>query len=248
MNPLQHTAFLFKDAFIVNAAYNYKYMIIKVIKMAATKTELMDGFKRMHKRFGPRHWWPGETPFEVMVGAILTQNTNWKNVERAIANLQSQRVLDPQKLLGLHPATLAKLIRPAGYYRVKANRLRHFLTYFVGAYGGSVKRMAVRPTAELREELLAVKGIGPETADSILLYALDKPVFVIDAYTKRILSRHALCAEDETYDDLQALFMDRLPKGVPLYNEYHALIVETAKEYCRTTPRCEGCPLNGWNS
>lgn len=247
MNPLQHTAFLFKDAFIVNAAYNYKYMIIKVIKMAATKTELMDGFKRMHKRFGPRHWWPGETPFEVMVGAILTQNTNWKNVERAIANLKRERLLDPRKLLDLHPATLAKLIRPAGYFRVKAGRLRHYLRYFVDNYGGSAKRMAARPNEVLREELLAVKGIGPETADSILLYALGKPAFVIDAYTKRILSRHGLCAEDDDYHALQDLFTERLPADVALFNEFHALIVETGKEYCRTTPRCEGCPLKGWN-
>ena len=216
--------------------------------MAATKKTLMEGFERMHARFGPRHWWPGETPFEVMVGAILTQNTNWLNASRAIANLKSQRLLDPQKLLDLHPATLAKLIRPAGYYRVKAGRLRHFLAYFVEAYGGKVKRMAAEPTGKLREELLAVKGIGPETADSILLYALEKPAFVIDAYTRRILSRHALCAEDETYDDLQAIFTDRLPAEVELYNEYHALVVETAKEYCRTSPRCDGCPLNGWNT
>lgn len=216
--------------------------------MAATKKTLMEGFERMHARFGPRHWWPGETPFEVMVGAILTQNTNWLNASRAIANLKSQRLLDPQKLLDLHPATLAKLIRPAGYYRVKAGRLRHFIAYFVEAYGGKVKRMAAEPTGKLREELLAVKGIGPETADSILLYALEKPAFVIDAYTRRILSRHALCAEDETYDDLQAIFTDRLPAEVELYNEYHALVVETAKEYCRTSPRCDGCPLNGWNT
>mgnify|MGYP000901118049 FL=1 len=216
--------------------------------MAATKKTLMEGFERMHARFGPRHWWPGETPFEVMVGAILTQNTNWKNVERAIANLKSERLLDPGRLLDLHPATLAKLIRPAGYYRVKAGRLRHFIAYFVEAYGGKVKRMAAEPTGKLREELLAVKGIGPETADSILLYALEKPAFVIDAYTRRILSRHALCAEDETYDDLQAIFTDRLPAEVELYNEYHALVVETAKEYCRTSPRCDGCPLNGWNT
>ncbi|HPQ81653.1 MAG TPA: endonuclease III domain-containing protein, partial [bacterium] len=199
-----------------------------------TKSTLMEAFKAMLSRFGPRNWWPGETPFEVMVGAILTQNTNWKNVERAIANLKAQSLLDPQKLLALHPATLAKLIRPAGYYRVKANRLRSFLRYFVEGYGGSVKRMTERPAEVLREELLAVNGIGPETADSILLYALAKPVFVIDAYTKRILSRHGLCAEDDGYEDLQAIFTDRLPSDVPLFNEYHALIVETGKEYCRT--------------
>ncbi|MBN1283347.1 MAG: endonuclease III domain-containing protein [Proteobacteria bacterium] len=211
------------------------------------KQIFMDGFRLMLERFGPRGWWPGETPFEVMVGAILTQNTNWKNVEKAIANLKREGVLDPQELLDLSPARLASLIRPAGYFRVKAKRLRSFLKYFVENYEGNARKMAKRELPKLREELLAVNGIGPETADSILLYALKKPVFVIDAYTKRILSRHGLCAEEDTYDDLQALFMDRIEGDIPLYNEYHALIVETGKDYCRTNPRCEECPLNGWN-
>lgn len=201
----------------------------------------------MLARFGPRGWWPGETPFEVMVGAILTQNTNWKNVERAIENLTRERVLHPKKMLALHPATLASLIRPAGYYRVKARRLRSFLKYFVETYDGDAGRMAPRPLEELRPELLGVSGIGPETADSILLYALEKPVFVIDAYTKRILVRHGLCAEEDDYHALQELFVDHLPAEVPLYNEYHALIVETGKEYCRPKPRCEECPLLMWN-
>jgi len=215
--------------------------------MAITKQTLMTAFKRMFKHFGPRGWWPGDTPFEVMVGAVLTQNTNWGNVERAIANLKSEGVLDPESILKLHPSTLQRLIKPAGYFRVKAKRLSNFLKYFVDNYGGCDRKMARGELPALREELLEVNGIGPETADSILLYALKKPVFVIDAYTKRILSRHGLCAEDDTYDDLQALFMDRLPPDVPVYNEYHALIVETGKEYCRTRPRCDECPLNGWN-
>lgn len=208
---------------------------------------LLDGFERMFAHFGPRHWWPGETPFEVMVGAILTQNTNWKNVERAIANLKDARLLEPHKLLDLNPARLGLLIRPAGYFRVKALRLRHFLKFFVERYNGSVAKMRKCPAESLRQELLSVRGIGPETADSILLYALGKPVFVIDAYTKRILTRHALCAEDDGYNDLQELFMDRLSPDVKLYNEYHALIVETGKDYCRTKPICDTCPLNGWN-
>ncbi len=208
---------------------------------------MMDAFDRMLRHFGPRGWWPGETPFEVMIGAILTQNTNWKNVERAIANLKSAGVLDPHAMLSLEPSILAELIRPAGYFRIKTGRLRSFLTYFVECYDGSVPRMAARPLDELRPELLAVKGIGPETADSILLYALKKPVFVIDAYTKRILSRHGLCSEDDGYSELQEFFMDRLCSDIPLYNEYHALIVEVGKKFCRTTPMCEGCPLNGWN-
>lgn len=207
----------------------------------------MVAFERMLRRFGPRGWWPGETPFEVMVGAILTQNTNWGNVERAIDNLKSEDVLDPEKMLSLSTATLQKLINPAGFFRVKERRLRHFLEFFVERYGGCDRSMAKGDLPVLREELLAVNGIGPETADSILLYSLKKPTFVIDAYTRRILSRHALCAEDDSYDDLQALFMDRLPSDVPLFNEYHALIVETAKVFCRTKPRCEDCPLNGWN-
>jgi len=215
--------------------------------MSSTKNTLMVAFRQMLKRFGPRGWWPGETPFEVMVGAILTQNTNWGNVERAIANLKREGVLDPKAILSLHTSTLQRLIRPAGYFRVKAKRLRHFLEYFVENYGGCDRRMAKCDLPRLREELLSVNGIGPETADSILLYALKKPVFVIDAYTKRILSRHGLSAEDDTYDDLQELFMDRLPPDVPIYNEYHALIVETGKDYCRTKPRCDECPLNGWN-
>lgn len=201
----------------------------------------------MFSHFGPRRWWPGETPFEVMVGAILTQNTNWKNVERAIARLKTERVLDPHKLLNLHPATLASFIRPAGYFRVKTKRLRSFLKFFLERYGGSIGRMSGASTAGLRDELLSVNGIGPETADSILLYALNKPIFVIDAYTKRILNRHSLCAEDDCYCDLQDLFMDRLPADTKLYNEYHALIVETGKDFCRTRPLCDGCPLNGWN-
>jgi len=215
--------------------------------MAITKKTLMGAFGRMLRHFGPRGWWPGETPFEVMVGAILTQNTNWANVEKAIENLKSEGVLDPESILDLHAATLQRLIRPAGYFRVKARRLTSFLKYFVERYGGCDREMAKAKLPRLREELLEVNGIGPETADSILLYALKKPVFVIDAYTKRVLSRHGLCAEEDTYDDLQGLFMDRLPPDVPLFNEYHALIVETGKDYCRTKPRCEGCPLNGWN-
>lgn len=215
--------------------------------MAVTQKILMAGFDRMHSRFGPRGWWPGDTPFEVMVGAILTQNTNWKNVEQAIANLKKARLLDPKKILAISPSRLASLIRPAGYFRVKTSRLRNFVKFYVDAYKGSVKLMKARPAAALREELLFVNGIGPETADSIILYALGEPVFVIDAYTKRILSRHGLCAEDDGYDELQELFTDRLDADAQLFNEYHALIVETGKAHCRKKPLCDECPLNGWN-
>ncbi|MBI4126467.1 MAG: endonuclease III domain-containing protein [Deltaproteobacteria bacterium] len=217
------------------------------VKNPQRRNKLLEAYRLLSDSFGPRHWWPAETPFEVMVGAILTQNTNWKNVEKAIENLKKAQVLSPQKLYNLPPTTLAKLIQPAGYFRVKAKRLRHFLKYFLETYGGDVKKMEAGSLEKLRAELLGVNGIGPETADSILLYALNKPIFVIDAYTKRVLNRHGLCAEDDGYEELQNIFMDNLKPDVSLYNEYHALVVEVGKEFCRTTPKCSQCPLNGWN-
>lgn len=202
----------------------------------------------LFSHFGPRHWWPGETPFEVMVGAILTQNTNWKNVEKAILNLKGAGLLDPFKINKLTPSKLSEFIRPAGYFRVKAARLKNFIRFFVDNYDGDENAMAKLDLSRLREELLSVKGIGPETADSILLYALGKPIFVVDAYTKRILLRHNLCNEEDGYNELQDLFLSALPEDVSLFNEYHALIVEAGKNFCKKTPLCERCPLNGWNS
>jgi endonuclease-3 related protein len=196
--------------------------------------------------FGPQDWWPGETPFEVAVGAILTQNTNWHNVAQAIQALKDEGVLDPQPLLEMPETELARLIRPSGYYNIKARRLRHFLEFLESRYRGSMARMAQDELATLRPELLKVKGIGPETADSILLYALDKPTFVVDAYTFRVLSRHQLTGESSTYEELQRLFMDHLPAEVAFYQEYHALLVRLGKEFCRPRPRCEVCFLNGW--
>ena len=216
--------------------------------MSITKDKLNEAFDLLCKHFGPRHWWPGDSAFEIIVGAILTQNTNWKNVEKAIANLKRERVLSPEKLLELHPATLASLIKPAGFFRLKTKRLKNFLKYFVEEYDGSAEAMAERPLSSLREELLSINGIGQETADSILLYALNKPIFVIDAYTKRMLLRHDLCFDEAIYSDLQELFTDSLPEDVKLFNEYHALIVEVGKTYCRPkNPRCDDCPLSGWN-
>ena len=215
--------------------------------MPRIQKKLLSGFDRMFAHYGPLNWWPGDTPFEVMLGAILTQNTNWKNVERAIANLKDAKVVDPKRLYALNPDDLAKLIRPAGFFRLKTVRLRNFLKYYLDKYGGKSERMAERPLEELRSELLAVKGVGPETADSILLYALDKPIFVIDAYTKRIMSRHGFCAEEDGYYELQEMFMDSLPGDVAMFNEYHAQIVETAKRFCRKKPLCDKCPLKGWN-
>lgn len=216
--------------------------------MSTTKDKLNEAFDLLSKHFGPRRWWPGDSAFEIIVGAILTQNTNWKNVEKAIENLKRENLLSPKKLLELHPGTLASLIKPAGFFRLKTKRLRNFLKYFVEEYDGSAEAMAERPLSSLREELLSINGIGQETADSILLYALNKPIFVIDAYTKRILLRHDLCLDEAIYNDLQELFTDSLPEDVKLFNEYHALIVEVGKTYCRPkNPRCDDCPLNGWN-
>ena len=214
------------------------------MRTTALLTEIYD---KMLKRFGPQHWWPGETPFEVMVGAILTQNTNWGNVEKAIGNLKQRGVLEPHAMLRLAPETLAELIRPAGYFNIKTQRLRNFLSYFVENYGGDVMRMREQSLSTLREELLAVKGIGPETADSILLYALDKPSFVIDAYTHRVLSRHFLITEEADYNEMQNVMMSSFSEDVPHYNEYHALLVRIGKEFCKPKPQCENCPLNGVN-
>jgi len=197
----------------------------------------------LYKNFGPQHWWPGETPFEVMVGAILTQNTSWGNVEKAISNLKRAEVLEPQKLLKLPTTKLAEFIRPAGYFNIKTKRLRNFLKFFMESYDGSVKKMEAVSLSKLREELLSVNGVGRETADSILLYALDKPIFVCDTYTYRILTRHNLCGEEADYDELQSIFMDNLPEDVKLFNEYHALMVRVGKEFCKPKPACEGCPL-----
>ena len=215
--------------------------------MPSTRFLLQEAFERMFKHFGPRHWWPGETVFEVMVGAILTQNTNWKNVERAITNLKNENVLSPLKLYDLHPEVLSELIKPVGYFRVKTDRLRNFLKFFIEKYDAQVENMRERSVDTLREELLSVKGIGPETADSIILYAVEKPIFVIDAYTKRIMSRHNLCFEEDGYNELQEIFMSNLQNDAQLFNEYHALIVETGKQFCRKEPLCDKCPLSGCN-
>jgi endonuclease-3 related protein len=201
-------------------------------------------YRKLAQNFGPQHWWPAKSPFEVMVGAVLTQNTNWSNVEKAIANLKKAKVLTPEKLYKLPTARLAKLIRPAGYYNIKAQRLRNFLKFFFHTYGGKIGRMALGDLTELRQQLLSVCGIGPETADSILLYALDKPIFVVDAYTKRILSRHKLVKDGSDYHQVQDLFMHNLKTDVRLFNEYHALLVKLGKDFCRkNNPRCSECPL-----
>jgi len=204
---------------------------------------LMEIYHKLYKAYGPRHWWPGETSFEVMVGAILTQNTSWKNVEKAIQKLKAKGVLNPQGVFRLKRSQLAPLIKSSGYYRIKADRLKSFIDFLFGQYDGNIKRMKKERLEELRERLLDVKGVGPETADSILLYGLKKPIFVVDAYTKRILSRHGVVSEKAPYEEVQRLFMDYLPHDEKLFNEYHALIVQVGKMVCKKSPRCDSCPL-----
>lgn len=200
-------------------------------------------FHKMNKHFGDLHWWPGESKIEVIVGAILTQNTAWGNVEKAISNLKAYNSLSPKSLVEIPLETLRKLIRPAGFYNIKAQRLKNFVHWLCANYEGNIDKMFEEDTYILRLKLLQIKGIGEETADSILLYAGDKPVFVIDAYTRRILDRHNIISEDAPYRTLQSLFMENLPHKTRLFNQYHALLVETGKRYCHKKPKCEGCPL-----
>ena len=197
----------------------------------------------MSAHFGPTHWWPGDTPFEIAAGAVLTQNTAWTNVEKAIANLKRENLLSPRAILECPNGTLERALAPSGYFRVKTKRLRSFCAYLVERYGGSMARMAKRPLEQLRPELLGVHGIGAETADDILLYACEKIVFVIDAYTRRIFSRHGLVPEKIAYEHLRAFFETHVEPDLHRYKEYHGLIVWTGKEFCRRNPKCSECPL-----
>ena len=210
----------------------------------SSNTKLLKIYNTLYKAFGPQHWWPGETPFEIMVGAILTQNTNWRNVSTAIERIREAHLLHPKKLLENH-RRIPTLIRSSGFYHTKSRYLRAFLRYYVDNYAGRAKRMAATETRMLRKELLAIKGIGPETADSILLYALGKRVFVVDAYTRRILSRHNIISDIHgSYDEIQKDIQLDLPSSTRLYNEFHALLVKTGKEYCKKNdPLCSACPL-----
>jgi len=208
------------------------------------RNKLESIYKKLYAHFGPQYWWPADTDFEVIVGAILTQNTNWGNVEKAILNLKKAKVLTPNKLHKLSLKKLAHFITPAGFFNIKSKRLKAFLIFLFSNYNGNVKLMLKEETLVLRGKLLSVKGIGPETADSILLYALNKPIFVVDAYTKRIFSRHKFIKKDAFYQDTQDLFMNNLKKDVRLFNEYHALLVKLAKVYClKSKPKCGLCPL-----
>jgi endonuclease-3 related protein len=205
---------------------------------------LQEVYERLFERYGPQHWWPAESPFEVLIGAVLVQNTAWRNVEKAIENLRETGLLDARKLYRVPAEELAELIRPAGYYRVKAQRLRNLLGLLVERYDGSLDELFAVPPDVLREELLAVHGVGPETADAIMLYAGHIPSFVVDAYAHRVLARHGWIDFEADYHRIKEFFEERLPAEAPLYNEYHALLVRVGKEHCKSSEaKCEGCPL-----
>lgn len=203
------------------------------------RRQLLSLYRRLHAAYGPQEWWPADSAFEVMVGAVLTQNTAWTNVERAIANLKSRRCLTPRRILALSHNTLADHIRPAGYFNVKAKRLRNLCAWVVEQ--GGLCRLARKDTGWLRAALLSINGVGAETADDILLYAFDRPVFVIDAYTRRLLLRLELIDGDEKYETLRAAIESALPPDPILFSEYHALIVRHAKEKCSDQRGCRHC-------
>ena len=212
-------------------------------KTTETSQALIDVYERLFRRYGPQQWWPGETPFEVIIGAILTQSTAWTNVEKAIANLKSAHVLGPESLHSITTDELAALIRPSGYYNAKAAKVKAFVDRLCDKYSSVLDRLFELDTASLRHELLSIHGIGPETADSILLYAAYRPVFVIDAYTKRIFSRLGIASANDSYEAYQRLFMENMPHDEKLFNEYHALLVRHGKDVCRKSPRCNDCCL-----
>jgi endonuclease-3 related protein len=205
--------------------------------------ELLRIYRRLLRARGHAGWWPGETAFEVCIGAILTQNTAWSNVEKAIAGLRRRKRLSFPRLRALRPSRIAPLIRPSGYFNVKARRVAAFLRFLGREYGGEVERMSAEEPALLRRKLLGVTGIGRETADSIALYAAGLPLFVVDAYTRRVFSRLGVIRGDEDYDEIQSVFMNALPPDASLYNDFHAQIVLLGKDHCRPRPRCSACPI-----
>jgi endonuclease-3 related protein len=212
-------------------------------KRPAIKYYLQQIYDVLYDYFGDLHWWPADSPFEVIVGAILTQNTAWRNVAAAIEKLKETDILTPEGISRVDIDTLAALIRPSGYYHIKARRLKAFIHYLHTEYNGNVENLFHGNIWQIRETLLKINGIGEETADSILLYAGGKPVFVVDAYTRRILERHDLVKEKTSYREIQSLFMTNLPHSVSLYNKYHALLVNTGKMFCTKKKLCGKCPL-----
>jgi len=211
--------------------------------MTSTGDRLQQVYDKLYREYGPQHWWPGEGPFEIIVSAILTQQTTWTNVEKALANLREAGALSPDGLWAIEERDLARMLRPSGYFNAKARKLKAFADLLHERFGGNLRAMLARPARELRTLLLATHGIGPETADSILLYAAGRPVFVIDTYTRRLFSRLGIEPNSHKYDGWQTLFMESLPADAQLFNDYHALIVRHGKEVCRTAPRCGACPL-----
>ena len=212
-------------------------------KKMNVSNRIKEFYNSLYNRYGPQNWWPAESELECILGAILTQNTSWKNVEKAFENLKSRGLLSVEKLDSIPTKKLANLIRPSGYFNQKAIKIKAFISYVKKTYNGDLDKMFDEDTHELREKLLRIKGIGPETADSILLYALKKPVFVIDAYTYRILSRHSMIPKEISYQEMQDLLMDSLPEDIQVFNEYHALLVKVGKEHCKRKALCKGCPL-----
>lgn len=210
------------------------------------RRKLLDMYDALYRAYGPQHWWPGDGPTEIIIGAILTQNTNWSNVTRAIANLKSERLLDWRRLRDVSERRLARAIRPAGYFNVKARRIKRFVRWLWDEFDGRPEKLRRLPLEELRPRLRSVHGIGPETADSILLYALGKTTFVVDAYTARLARRHGISECRDGYEGLKAVFEGNLPRDARRFNEYHALIVAVGKRHCRTRAKCEGYPLAGF--
>lgn len=204
----------------------------------------MEIYNTLSQFYGPTGWWPGDSPFEIAIGAILTQNTAWTNVEKAIDNLKRGKLLEPHKIIQCDRIQLEQAIRPSGYFRQKVERLIIFCKFLIEKYDGKIENMLHKDTTYLRKELLNIKGIGPETADDILLYACEHLIFVVDAYTRRIFSRHGILDENLKYEEIQNYFHEHLTKDVHIYKEYHGLIVWTGKDYCRKEPKCSQCPLN----
>lgn len=210
---------------------------------SSTQKLVLEIYSKMRGHFGHAHWWPGDSPFEVIVGAILTQNTAWTNVTKAIANLKEAGIFSVEAMVQVPESRLAPLIRPSGYFNQKAKKLKGFFLWLKERYDGDLERMSRVRLPTLRKELLALNGVGPETADSILLYAANKTTFVIDAYTRRIFSRHGLTAPDASYEWMKSWFEVHLPRRQGLFNDYHAQIVNVGKDFCQKQPRCERCPL-----
>lgn len=212
--------------------------------MGGKNGRILRMYRILLEHYGDLRWWPGETPFEIAVGAVLTQSTNWRNVEKAIENMKERGLLSPGAVIRAGAEELEEAIRPSGFFRVKAKRLRAFAGFVHSTPGGTMESLRGEDPRRLREKLLGIAGIGEETADSILLYGLGMPVFVVDAYTRRILERHGVLKGRERYGDIQRTFAAALPEDPEVYNRCHALIVQTGKDHCRKVPRCAGCPLS----